>query len=95
MLFCMRSRGELNLFVCSGISLNLKVWGIPELRLVLDHCWPPGLGYAGPEAIPRSAAPPRRRAGVRQGVRWVDNPYDDTPGSQEGGPLLVSRLLFE
>jgi len=36
MLFCMRSRGELNLFVCSGISLtrNLKVWGIPELVLV-------------------------------------------------------------
>ena len=32
MLFCMRSRGELNLFVCSGISL--KVWGIPELVLV-------------------------------------------------------------
>ena len=27
-----RSRGELNLFVCSGISL--KVWGIPELVLV-------------------------------------------------------------
>ena len=31
MLFCMRSRGELNLFVSSGISL--KVWGIPELVL--------------------------------------------------------------
>ena len=98
MLFCMRSRGELNLFVCSGISLNLKVWGIPELtgRLVLDHCWPPGLGYAGPEAIPRSAAPPRRRAGVRHGVRWVDNPYDDTPGSQrEGAAPRASRLLLE
>ena len=32
MLFCMRSRGELNLFVCSDISL--EVWGIPELVLV-------------------------------------------------------------
>ena len=32
MLFYMRSRGELNLFVCSDISL--KVWGIPELVLV-------------------------------------------------------------
>ena len=35
MLFCMRSRGELNLFVCSGIMISLKVWGIPELSLVL------------------------------------------------------------
>jgi hypothetical protein len=63
----------------------------------------PGTGVGRPDTQARrlSLDPPRRRAaapaGVRHGVRWVDNPYDDTPGSQREGaatwPLLVESLV--
>ena len=58
--------------------------------------WPSGHSRPDTQALRLSLDPPRRRAGVRQGVRWVDNPYDDTPGSQrEGAAPRASRLLFE
>ena len=84
MLFCMRSRGELNLFRLLGYFPEGKGY--------------PGTGVGRPDTQARrlSLDPQRRRAGVRHGVRRVDNPYDDTPRSQrEGAAPRASRLLFE